>query len=242
MPWDSSISGGQNSQGLALSLAAVLDVITNEEHEDYSNTGFNVGTIRFKYVGWGGHLDSADNSFYDTHFRLDGIGEDGQLDNTKNTQHFYEDIGKYNKYLFGWYDWFSIYGHYESDFSDYNFNWILQDDGQGNIWHGNQSPNDSLSYYLDEESKYESKNGIYSGMRAKYIQMRIDAEDEFKVSRTFSYGIIFNHILASIDAVRVTKKANIRYLSNNNSIKIRFVPQLTESGITPSIVIAKRFF
>ena len=64
MPWDSSISGGQPSQGLALSLAAVLDVITNEEHEDYSSTGFNVGTVRFKYVGWGGHLDSADNSFY----------------------------------------------------------------------------------------------------------------------------------------------------------------------------------
>ena len=57
MPWDSSISEGQKSQGLALSLAAVLDVITNEEHEDYSNTGFNVGTVRFKYVGWGGHLD-----------------------------------------------------------------------------------------------------------------------------------------------------------------------------------------
>jgi len=64
MPWDSSISEGQQSQGLALSLAAVLDVITNEEHEDYSSTGFNVGTVRFKYVGWGGHLDSADNSFY----------------------------------------------------------------------------------------------------------------------------------------------------------------------------------
>ena len=42
MPWDSSISEGQQSQGLALSLAAVLDVITNEEHEDYSSTGFNV--------------------------------------------------------------------------------------------------------------------------------------------------------------------------------------------------------
>ena len=71
MPWDSSISEGQKSQGLALSLAAVLDVITNEEHEDYSSTGFNVGTIRFKYVGWGGHLDSADNSFYASSLDMD---------------------------------------------------------------------------------------------------------------------------------------------------------------------------
>jgi len=71
MPWDSSISEGQKSQGLALSLAAVLDVITNEEHEDYSSTGFNVGTVRFKYVGWGGHLDSADNSFYASSLDMD---------------------------------------------------------------------------------------------------------------------------------------------------------------------------
>ena len=39
MPWDSSISEGQKSQGLVPSLAAVLDVITNEEHEEYKNTG-----------------------------------------------------------------------------------------------------------------------------------------------------------------------------------------------------------
>ena len=71
MSWDSSISEGQKSQGLALNLAAVLDVITNEEHEDYSSTGFNVGTIRFKYVGWGGHLDSADNSFYASSLDMD---------------------------------------------------------------------------------------------------------------------------------------------------------------------------
>ena len=63
MPWDSSISEGQKSQGLVPSLAAVLDVITNEEHEEYLSSGANVGTIRFKYVGWGGHLDSTDNSF-----------------------------------------------------------------------------------------------------------------------------------------------------------------------------------
>ena len=71
MPWDSSISEGQKSQGLDLSLAAVLDVITNEEHEEYISSGANVGTIRFKYVGWGGHLDSADNSFYASSLDMD---------------------------------------------------------------------------------------------------------------------------------------------------------------------------
>ena len=39
------------------------------------------------------------SSFYDEHFRLDDT----------NTQHFYEDIGKYPRYVFGWTDWFQIY-------------------------------------------------------------------------------------------------------------------------------------
>ena len=31
----------------------------------------------------------------------------------ENTQHYYEDIGKYNQYLFGWDDWYDIYATLE---------------------------------------------------------------------------------------------------------------------------------
>ncbi|MBC8414919.1 MAG: hypothetical protein H8E11_00645, partial [Candidatus Cloacimonetes bacterium] len=52
-------------------------------------------------------LIENNNPSYDNHFRLDD----------SNSQHFYEDIGKYNQYLFGWYDWFDIYA------TDENGNW-----------------------------------------------------------------------------------------------------------------------
>lgn len=41
----------------------VVDVITNEEHPDYDEAGFNVGTIRFKYLQYGAHLDDLDNAY-----------------------------------------------------------------------------------------------------------------------------------------------------------------------------------
>lgn len=221
---------------------AIVGVAANEG--DYYKEGDPI----YRYERWRQYVaqenlkQNANNPFYDSHFRLDGINDDGTIDNNKNTQHFYEDIGKYDKYLFGWYDWFSIYGDYRDDFTDYNFHWILQDDGEGNKWHGNNLPDSLSSYYLDDPTTYDAKNGIYSAMRDKYIQMRIDAEDQFRVSRTFSYGIIFNHIFAAIDAIRVTKQTNIKYLSRNNSFKVKFVPVLTETGVSPSIVMTKRFF
>ena len=41
----------------------VLDVIVNEEHRDYGSSGFNVGTIRFKYLDYGAHRDSIKTGF-----------------------------------------------------------------------------------------------------------------------------------------------------------------------------------
>ncbi len=221
---------------------AILGVAANEG--DYYHEGDPI----YRYERWRQYVaqenfkTNAQNPFYDNHFRLDGIGDDGQL-TENNSQHFYEDIAKYDKYLFGWFDWFTIYGEYQEDWTDYNFHWIFQEDvtGEGNKWYGNTAYNDTISYYLQDQANYDAKNGMYSTMRAKYIVMRQDAEDNFKKSRLFSYGIIFNHIFSVIDAVRVTKQTNIKYLSENK-VKLGISPVLTENGITPYISISKRFY
>ena len=192
--------------------------------------------------------DNANNPFYDTHFRLDGIGEDGTI-TQNNTQHFYEDIGKYNKYLFGWEDWFAIYGEYSSEFNSYNFHWIFENEnGTGKAkWVGNNVGDslevynpDGYDYYMQDKMKYDANNGVYSTMRAKYVQMRKDAEVDYSKARVFSYGILFNHILSAVDAVRVTKKVNIKYLSKNN-IKIKLAPVFTGNEISPALIVSKRF-
>ena len=209
---------------------------------------YHAGDPIYRYERWRQYVaqenlkQNANDPFYgDNFFTLDGIGSDGQLEEN-NTQHFYEDIGKYNKYLFGWYDWFTIYGEYIDNFSDYNFHWVIQEDinSGGNRWQGNTVYNDTISYYVQDKEMYDAKNGMYSTMRAKYIRMRIDAEDQYKVARMFSYGIIFNHILSIADAIRVTKKANIQYLSKNNW-KFNISPIFTQSGVYPYFSLTKRF-
>ena len=60
--WNPEVSARSRAPALS-SQAVVLDVILNEEHPDYGQTGFNVGTIRFKYMDFGAHRDSMEMGF-----------------------------------------------------------------------------------------------------------------------------------------------------------------------------------
>ncbi|NIP30941.1 MAG: hypothetical protein GTN59_10380, partial [Candidatus Dadabacteria bacterium] len=62
--WSPKISNEFKSFGLTPNSAVVVDVIVNEEHDDYSNDGFNVGSVRFKYLEYGGHFESLKTSFW----------------------------------------------------------------------------------------------------------------------------------------------------------------------------------
>lgn len=172
---------------------------------------------------------SAQNHFYDNHFNLDDT----------NTQHFYEDIGKYNKYIFGWVDWFDIYS------TDASGNWIgpdwrFVDDGQGNKWVGNNPTNPGSDYYLGNEESYDAALGRYSAMRADYIEMRQEAENMYDKSHYFRFGLVFNHITAALDAVRVTRKHNARYYTSRE-LQINFGPAYINNEICPTLVITRRF-
>ena len=61
--WNPEVSARGRAPELS-SQAVVLDVIINEEHPDYGTTGFNVGTIRFKYMDYGAHRDSIQTGFH----------------------------------------------------------------------------------------------------------------------------------------------------------------------------------
>ena len=61
--WTPEVSSRTRSAELPTQ-AVVLDVVVNEEHTDYGRTGFNVGTVRFKYLDRGGHRDSVNTAFY----------------------------------------------------------------------------------------------------------------------------------------------------------------------------------
>ncbi len=175
-------------------------------------------------------INEIGNSFYDNYFNLDD----------ENTQHFYEDIGKYNKYIFGWADWFDIYA---TDTEGYwtNPNWRPWfESDQGDKWSGNYPTNPESEHYVGNEEIYDNHSGIYSGMRAKYIKMRNDAEKYYDKAEYFSFGIIFNHIFSALDAVRVTKRYNAEYISNNN-FKIKIAPVFVNNDICPALLVSKGF-
>jgi hypothetical protein len=167
---------------------------------------------------------------YDEHFRLDD----------DDTQHFYEDIGKYDKYLFGWIDWFDIYARgVNEEFTSPTWFW----DGEGSEMRivGVDTLNSDSEYYIGNEEAYDLKNGIYSGYRAEYIEMRKDAERSYDKAEIFSFGLVANHILAAIDAVRLTKIHNREYLSNTSKLEIKFAPIFVNNSFSPALMVTKRF-
>lgn len=149
-----------------------------------------------------------DDIYTNTHFRLDGIDAENGIIWENNTQHFYEDIGKYDKYIFGWDDWYS---NYQAD---------------------------TLGVYLQG---WIDQINAESDLRAEYIVMRQDAEDSYNTAEMFSFGIVANHILAAIDAVRLTKKYNRGYLSNTSKLEIKLAPVFVNNNFSPALMVTKRF-
>jgi hypothetical protein len=169
--------------------------------------------------------------FYTEHFRLDD----------DNSQHFYEDIGKYSKYIFGWEDWFDIFAtDGNGNFASPDWIWEESQTTAGSqIMVGVNDPNNPNSaYYLGNESLYSSANGLYSSYRAEYIQMRKDAENSYEKGRYFSYGIMLNHAISALDAVRLVRRHNQKYLPK---FSFNLSPRLVNNSLSPSFTVTARF-
>jgi len=165
-----------------------------------------------------GDSSTPHNIYNELHFSL----------SDKNIQHFYEDIGKYDKYIFGWSDW---YLKYAANGIDWKWGSATIDP----LWLGNHITDPDDPGF--SESDYDRPN---CNMRSKYDGMRQDAEDNYDIARNFQYGIIFNHILASLDAVRVTRKYK-RDTFASRSYDYGIKTALIDNKITPVLSFTKRF-
>lgn len=146
----------------------------------------------------------------------------------QNSQHFYEDIGKYDKYVFGWSDWYNNYV-VETNGSITTCNWTF--DSSNKVWLGNRP------ILNDDGITYDKP---YSALRADYIDMRQDAEAYYSKARTMNYLLVFNHMISTVDAIRVTKKYNKGYLASHqvgSGIKTAMV----NNQITPMFNVSMNF-
>ena len=204
------------------------------KYEDYADLHYNRDQQCFAQDDLIEH-DMNNSNFYADHFRLDGIErleDDSWYVWENNTQHFYEDIGKYNKYVFGWDDWFDIYAT-DAAGNTVSPEWLTDE----YFWIGNSITNPESEYINSNYSDYT----IYSGYRSEYIQMRKDAETMYDKAELFSFGIVANHILAAIDAVRLTRIHNREYLSNTSKVEIKFAPIFVNNSFSPALMVTKRF-
>lgn len=158
------------------------------------------------------HLSSqyANDMYNEKHFRLDA----------GNTQHYYEDIGKYDRYIFGWDDWYDKYV-LDSGQNNLTVYWMFIGDDTGNPndirWVGNK-PIDS-----PDMQGYDTP---YSERRAEYIRMRHTAEDNYSKKRTMNFLILLNHAVSVFDANRVTRNYNREYMKTTS-----FTPQIKTAVI-----------
>lgn len=172
------------------------------------------------------------NDIYDSEFfRLD----------SGNTQHFYEDIGKYNKYVFGWVDWYYQFaadatGTFVLNHDAYNAAWIwsynpLQPQDRrwlGNIPIATYNPANPGTNYVNPGHPSATP------MRSKYVQMRFDAEDNYSTARMLAFGVALNHIGSGLDAVRLVNKRNRMHLASSE-FRMHYYASLQNDQLTPML-------
>lgn len=171
-------------------------------------------------------------------------GDFFRLDNS-NTQHFYEDIGKYNKYIFGWADWYHTFaananGSFVLDTPELEGAMIFSGGQAHEIrWLGNYTVADFISG-SPAMQPIDANSPLASPMRRKYIRMRRDAEAEYGVASNLSFVLALNHIVSGLDAIRVTNRRN-RYFLSDSGFKFNYYAGMRENKITPTLVLGYNF-
>ena len=174
------------------------------------------------------------NDIYDgTFFRLDD----------KNSQHFYEDVGKYDKYVFGWADWYYVYatnaaGEFVLDLPGYEGAFKMSSNDATATWLSNYSIADVQANNFSNPMPSGSVNS--SAFRKKYITMRQDAETEFKNAHLVSYGLLLNHLVSAVDAVIITNHVN-RMSISQSKVKYNYYTQVFNDHLTPSLGLSWSF-
>ncbi|MCB5228838.1 MAG: DUF5683 domain-containing protein [Candidatus Cloacimonetes bacterium] len=175
----------------------------------------------------------------DSYFRLDSA----------NTQHFYEDIGKYNKYIFGWADWYYNYathpatGEFILDNDEFKDVWLFRDehDQQHLRWEASVRIED----YLNHPTDYQAYGILPSSVKAspwrqEYIQMRKDANAQYANARLFTIGLAFNHLASALDAVRVANKVNKTYLTQS-MLRFNYYATVKDGNLQPNMGLSLVF-
>lgn len=232
-----------------------------KDYEKYANGeivthtfNYNVGGVDYSYTYTGTRyrrdyqtqvqnvLINAFDIYDETFFRLD----------QSDTQHFYEDIGKYNKYIFGWADWYHRFatdptsgdGTFIMDDPAYEGLWVFTGSTdpqliQNRRWYQNYTVEDFMNGDLSHPISPKSPEA--SPWRQEYINMRKDANKQYDYSHYFTLGLAANHIISAIDAYIMTNQVNRTAITKNDKVKMYYYTDVSNNSLTPTLALRVNF-
>lgn len=192
-------------------------------------------------------IDMNAFDIYDgTLFRLD----------SENSQHFYEDIGKYNKYTFGWADWFFSFASNPTlgsgvtdpdslcilDQPAFAELWATEGDGTEFRWLQNYN----VAEFIDNEYDIDGLEPISPGyrdaspMRQQYIKLRNDSKDQYATARLFTLGLVANHLVSAVDAALLTNRINREALTQS-PLQMYYYTDFRGNQLTPTLGLTYSF-
>lgn len=146
------------------------------------------------------------------------------LPSTK-TQQYYEMIGKYPQFVYGWEDIDD-----ETETVDANGNPITAPVNP-NLW---DSGTGKIKYT-------EAVRNINSSLRNKYESMREDSNSKLKDGQTGIYIMIVNRVISAIDAGRLAYHHNQKMNSELSMVRVQFVQKRISEKNVPMLMITKKF-
>jgi hypothetical protein len=234
-----------------------------KDYEKYANGeivthtfNYNVGGVDYSYTYTGTRYRrdyqtqvqnvlkniNAFDIYDETFFRLD----------QSDTQHFYEDIGKYNKYIFGWADWYHRFatdptsgdGTFIMDDPAYEGLWVFTGSTdpqliQNRRWYQNYTVEDFMNGDLSHPISPKSPEA--SPWRQEYINMRKDANKQYDYSHYFTLGLAVNHLISAIDAYIMTNQVNRTAITKNDKIKMYYYTDVSNNSLTPTLALRVNF-
>jgi hypothetical protein len=199
-------------------LEDTYEQFADEHWHYYDTTNSQGGTLYYNYWGYlRANYDAIDQKGlnWDDYTEIDKIikdsGSSHSLPATK-TQQYYEMIGKYDHFIYGWED-------------------IMANNSALRDSENNPTPNG-----------YTQPTGnIKSLLRLQYMDMRGESNDKLKEAQRGLYIMMINRVLSAIDAGRMAYKYNKKLDSDLSMVHVRMVQHRVNDNLVPMVVVSKSF-
>jgi len=183
-------------------------------------------TLNYNYWNWLKHEYSIPNdigpgdytkidAYIEEKTKAGGFSSVHSLPSTKSQQ-YYEMIGKYDQFVYGWEDIESNNPYGESPA-------LQNEDGTPNF-------------------NYDANTGnIKSPMRKKYMGIRGDSNDKLKAGQRGIYIMLIDRVISAIDAGRLAYHYNKGLESDLSEVKIHVVEKQIIDHKVPMLMFTKKF-